>query len=155
MRSAYRVFAYLIALLVVVQAASMVYAIAGLGIWVDRDGGVLDKAAIESEETLFPELVGFVIHSLNGMMLIPAVALLFLIISFFAKVPGGALWAGLVVLAVVVQITLGLLGHEAAIFGLLHGINALVLFSLAVMAGMRVKRATETKSSERSEPEMV
>jgi hypothetical protein len=155
MRSAYRVFAYLIALLVVVQAASMVYAIAGLGIWVDRDGGVLDKAAIESEETLFPELVGFVIHGMNGMMLIPAVALIFLIISFFAKVPRGALWAGLVVLAVVVQISLGLLGHEAAIFGLLHGINALVLFSLAVMAGVRVKRVTETTPSERSEAEMV
>ena len=42
-------------------------------------------------------------------------------------------------LAVVIQITLGLFGHEAAIWGMLHGINALILFSLAVYAGLRVR----------------
>ena len=146
MRTVYRVFAWLIAAEVVVQAAAMVYAIAGLGIWVDRDGGVLDKAAFESEESLFPEMVGFMVHGMNGMMLIPLLALLFLIVSFFAKVPGGVKWAALVFLAVVVQVALGLFGHEAAIFGLLHGMNALLLFSLAVWAGKRV--ATRTPQPE-------
>jgi hypothetical protein len=42
---------------------------------------------------------------------------------------------------VVLQVALGLLGHESAIFGLLHGINALALFSVAVMAGVRAKAA--------------
>lgn len=138
MRTAYKVFAWLVALGVVVQSASMVYAIAGLGIWVDRDGGVLDKAAFESEEQLFPEIVGFMIHGMNGMMVIPLLALILLIVSFFAKIPGGIMWAGLVLLTVIVQITLGLFGHEAAIFGLLHGINALVLLALAIYAGLRV-----------------
>jgi hypothetical protein len=138
MRSAYRWLAYLIAAEVAVQAAVMVYAIAGLGIWVDRDSGVLDKAAFESEERIFPEVVGFMIHGINGMMVIPALALILLIVSFFAKVPGGVKWAGLVLLAVVVQVALGLFGHEEAIFGGLHGINALLLFALAVMAGKRV-----------------
>lgn len=138
MRTVYKVFAWLIAAEVVVQAAAMVYAIAGLGIWVDREGGVLDKAAFESEESLFPEMVGFLVHGMNGMLVIPLLALLFLIVSFFAKVPGGVKWAGLVFLAVIVQVALGLFGHEAAVFGLLHGINALLLFSLAVWAGKRV-----------------
>ena len=153
MKTVYRVFAWLIAAEVVVQAAAMVYAIAGLGIWVDRDGGVLDKAAFESEESLFPEMIGFLVHGMNGMMVIPLLALLFLIVSFFAKVPGGVKWAALVFLAVIVQVTLGLFGHEAAIFGLLHGMNALLLFSLAVMAGKRVSTRTpervETTSADR------
>jgi hypothetical protein len=147
MRTAYRVFAYLVALGVVVQAAMMVWAIAGLGIWVDKDGGVLDKAAIESEDSLFPEMTGFIVHSIDGMMIIPALALILLILSFFAHVPGGVMWAGLVLLAVVVQVTLGLFGHELAFLGMLHGINALILFSLAVMTGVRVNRVTAAESA--------
>jgi hypothetical protein len=80
------------------------------------------------------------------MMVIPALALLFLIVSFFAKVPRGIMWAALVLGAVVLQVTLGLLGHEAAIWGGLHGINALVLFSLAVYAAVRVPRAVTTRA---------
>src|SRR5680860_1033236 len=140
MKSAYRILAYLIALEVVIQAAVMVFAVAGLGIWIDSDNGVLDKAAFESEESLFPEMVGFMIHGMNGMMVIPLLALIFLIVSFFAKVPGGVKWAAFTLLAVVVQVTLGIFGHENAIFGALHGVNALLLFSLAVTAGMRANR---------------
>ena len=141
MRTAYKVFAWLVALGVVVQAASMVYAVAGLGIWVDKEGGVFDKASGEAMfegDITFTGVSGFVIHGMNGMMVIPILALILLIVSFFAKVPGGIKFAGLVLLAVVVQVTLGLFGHEAAIWGMLHGINALVLFSLAVYAGWRV-----------------
>ena len=48
MRTAYKVLAYLVAAEVAVQAMVMVWAIAGLGKWVDG-GGVFDKAVIESE----------------------------------------------------------------------------------------------------------
>lgn len=142
MRSTYRVLAYLIAAEVAVQAMMAVYAIAGLSIWVDKDGGVLDKASMESDLE-FPGVVGFMVHGMNGMMIIPLIALVFLIVSFFAKVPGGTKWAAFVLLAVVVQVSLGLLGHENALFGMLHGLNALILFSLAFMAGKRVTSATE------------
>lgn len=145
MKTAYRVLAYLIALEVAIQAAVMVYAVAGLGIWVSSENGVLDQAAFESGETLFPEMVGFMIHGMNGMMVIPVLALLFLIVSFFAKIPGGVKWAALTLLAVVVQVTLGLFGHEAAVFGGLHGLNALILFGVAVTAGTRVNRAVAMK----------
>jgi hypothetical protein len=148
MRTAYKVFAWLIALGVVVQAATMVYGIAGLGLWVDKEGGVFDKAAAEAifeGDVTFTGVGGIMLHGMNGMMVIPALALIFLIISFFAKVPGGVAWAALVLGAVVLQVTLGLLGHSAAIWGGLHGINALVLFSLAVYAGMRVPRAVATR----------
>lgn len=155
MKKVYKFLAWLIALEVMVQAAAMVYAVAGLGIWVDRDGGVLDKAAFESEEMLFPELVGFMIHGINGMMVIPLLALVLLIVSFFAKVPGGVKWAALVLLAVVVQVALGLFGHEAAVFGALHGVNALVLFSVAVWAGKRVRTASDHVATTADERQLV
>jgi len=156
-RTAYKVLAWIIAAEVMVQASMMVYAIAGLGIWVDSKGGVLDKAAMESEDSLFPEMVGFMVHGTNGMMIIPALALILLIVSFFAKVPGGSKWAGFVLLAVVVQVFLGLFGHEVAALGALHGINALILFSLAVMAGIRAHRLqrTERATTATGERELV
>ncbi|MFZ0160793.1 MAG: hypothetical protein WAL50_17320 [Kineosporiaceae bacterium] len=140
MRTVYKVVAYLVAAEVVVQAMAMVYAIAGLGKWVEG-GGVFDKSLMESDETPFPELVGFMVHGINGMMVIPALALFLLILSFFARIPGGVRWAGLVLLLVVVQATLGLVGHEIPAVGGLHGLNALLLFSSAVYAGRRVGAA--------------
>jgi hypothetical protein len=138
MRSAYRFLAFLVAGLVVVQAAAIVYAVAGLGHWVD-EGGTLDKAAFESDDLDFDGVVGFMIHGMNGMMLIPLVALVFFIVSFFAKVPGGVARAGIVLGLVVLQVALGIFGHEIPALGGLHGINALILFSAAVMAGIRAK----------------
>jgi len=146
MKTAYKVLAYLIALEVMVQAAAIAFAFFGLGKWID-DGGTLDKAALDSQDLEFTGVIGFMIHGLNGMMIIPAIALIFLIFSFFAKIPGGAKWAAFVLLSVVVQVSLGIFGHETPELAPLHGVNALILFSLAVMAGMRVSRVTATTDS--------
>lgn len=142
MKTAYRVLAYLIALEVAIQASAVAFAFFGLGKWIE-DGNTLDKAAMEAQDLSFTGSVGFMIHGLNGMMVIPLIALIFLIFSFFAKVPGGAKWAAFVLLAVVVQVLLGVFAHETPQLGALHGVNALILFSLAVMAGMRVSRVTK------------
>ncbi|MFG2045232.1 hypothetical protein [Dactylosporangium sp. NPDC048998] len=130
--------AYLIAVEVAVQATAVVYAMYGLGKWVDG-GGVLDKAVMESGETSFPGAVGFAVHGMNGMMIVPLVALLMLIFSFFTKVRGAAKWAGLVLLLVVVQVSLGMFGHDVPALGALHGLNALLLFGAAVYAGHRAR----------------
>jgi hypothetical protein len=139
MRVVYRVLAFIIAIEVAIQAAVMVFAIAGLGIWV-QEGGVLDKATMESDEPAFPEGIGFFLHAMNGMYLIPLLALLLLISSFFAKVHRGVVYALIVLALVALQIFLGIFGHEAAIFGLLHGLNALLLFSVAFRTGLRASR---------------
>jgi heme A synthase len=138
MRTTYRVLAYLIAALVAVQSAVMVYAVAGLGKWVD-DGGVLDSASMESEESLFTEDIGFFLHFLNGTLLIPLVALVLVIVSFFARVPRGVVWALSVFGLVVLQVALGILGHGLTVFGLLHGLNALVLFTVALVAARKAR----------------
>lgn len=139
MRVFYRILAYVIAAEVAIQAAFMAYAIAGLGIWIE-DGGILDKAVIESDEAPFDEVIGFAVHGINGMMVIPALALILLIVSFFAKVKRGVASAVAVLVLVVLQIFLGLWGHQAAIFGLLHGLVAFAVYGAAFMAGYRATK---------------
>jgi hypothetical protein len=139
MRVVYRVLAYIIAVEVALQAAFMAYAIFGLGKWVD-EGGVLDSAVIESDKMAFDEEVGFMLHGINGQMVIPALALIFLIVSFFAKVKRGVLLAVMVLVWVAIQVTLGLSGHEIPVLGLFHGLVAFAVFATAYMAGFRAKR---------------
>lgn len=141
MRSVYKLLAYVVAAEVVIQAMVIVYAIAGLGRWV-MQGGVLDKAVVESGEVVFPEVRGYAIHVVNGGMIIPLLALLLLVVSFFAQVPGGVKWAGVVLLLVIVQASLGAGGRSFPFLGALHGLNALLLFSAAFYAGRRVRPVT-------------
>jgi hypothetical protein len=147
MRSVYKVLAYVLAAEVVIQAMAMVYAVAGQGRWV-MEGGVLDKAVVESREFVFPEVLGYAIHGVNGAIVIPLLALLLLVFSFFAKVPGGVKWAGIVLLLVVLQATLGIAGHSVPFLGALHGLNALLLFSSALYTGLRVRRMAATPAAE-------
>jgi hypothetical protein len=138
LKSVYRVLAYLVALEVVIQAAAVAFALAGLGKWIS-EGGVLDAAAMESESIDFTGVVGFMIHGINGQMIVPLIALLLLISSFFAKIPGGVLWAGLVLLTVVVQVLLGIFGHGTPVLGMVHGAVAFVLFTFAVIAARKAE----------------
>lgn len=151
MKRLYGVLAYLVALGVIIQAMAAVFAMAGLGKYVD-DGGVVDKAAIESDDKLFPEIVGFMIHGMNGMMIIPALALLLLVISFFADVDGGIKMAVVVLVLVALQITLGLVGHSVPPLAALHGLNAFILLGAALHAGMRSRRPAAAAASDEPEP---
>ena len=151
MKQVYRVFAYLMAAGVAVQAAAIAYGVFGLFKWVER-GGTLDQST-EFGADIGGEL-GFVTHAMAGIFVLPAIALLFLIFSFFAKVPGGIKWALLVFGLTLLQVALGLFSHELAGLGWLHGLNALILFAAAVMTGMRVNGAVADKGAqaEKAEP---
>ena len=85
----------------------MAWAVFGLSTWIE-DGHTLTKSAMEGDKTLFTEENGFMIHGMNGMMLIPLVALVLLIVSFFAKVPEGVKWAAMVFVGVILQVALGI-----------------------------------------------
>jgi hypothetical protein len=143
MRTTYKVLAYLVAAEVVIQAMAMVWAIAGLGKWV-TDGGVLDKATMESGGTPFPEITGFLVHGINGTFVIPGIALVLVILSFFTRLRGAIKWAAIVFVLAVVQGQLGFLGYEIPAVGALHGLNALALFLGAVYAGRRVRAAARS-----------
>jgi hypothetical protein len=141
MRTVYRVMAWLMAVEVLVQAAAIAWAVFGLGKWV-QDGGVLDKSVMESQVSAFPQETGFAVHGINGEMVVPALALVLLVVSFFARVPRGVALAGGVVGLVALQVVLGMLGHGVPGLGLLHGANALALFAVAVIAARRSADAT-------------
>jgi len=145
MRTAYKVLAYLVAAEVAVQAMVMVWAIAGLGKWVDG-GGVFDKSVIEGSiegaAMPFPEVFGILVHGINGTFVVPGIALVLLIVSFFTKVRGAIKWALIVFVLVVAQGQIGFLGHEFPLAGLLHGLNALALFAVALYAARRLRATT-------------
>jgi hypothetical protein len=136
MRTVYRVLAWIVAAEVLIQAAAITYAVFGLGKWIEG-GGVLDKSVMESEVTAFPEEVGFMVHGLNGQMIVPVLALLMLVVSFFAKVPRGVALAATVVGLVALQVLLGMFAHNVPLLGVLHGVVALGLFAMAVVAARR------------------
>jgi hypothetical protein len=138
MRTTYRVLAYLIALEVVVQAGALALGVAGLVHWVDG-GGVLDSAVVEGDSDPFPEIVGLVVHGINGGIVVPALALLLLISSFFARVPRGIPWALAVLGFVVVQVMLGYSLADVPALGAVHGINALLLFTAALITARRAR----------------
>lgn len=133
MRTAYRTLAYLIALGVVFQAA--VVAFGTFGFISEVDAGAVLTADSEAPNA------GPMLHAIGGMMVIPALTLLLVLSSFFAKVPGGIKWALLVLLAVVVQINLGFFAFGLPAVGLLHGANAFAVLALALTAARAASRA--------------
>jgi hypothetical protein len=142
MKNVYRVLALLVALGVILQAASIAFGMFGLIKWIEN-GGSLDKST-----ELTPDIggyTGFSLHGIDGTIILPAIALLFLISSFFAKVPGGIKWALIVFGVTVLQVALGLFSHSLAGLGWLHGANALILFGTAVTAASRVRTAERTE----------
>jgi hypothetical protein len=149
MKSVYRVLAYVIAALVAFQAAVVAFAMFGLFSYIDS-GGVVDASAQETAS--FTGDIGFMLHGIGGQVVVPLVGLLFLISSFFAKIPGGIKWALFVFASIVVQVALGIFAFGAPVLGILHGANALIMFGLAVAAGMRVARAAPTAASPASSP---
>jgi hypothetical protein len=141
MRAVYRVFAGLIAVEVVIQAAAVAYGVFGLGKYID-DGHTVNKSMIDDGNTSFTGLGGLALHGINGTMIIPLLGLLFLIVSFFAKVPKGVMWALITFGLIIVQVALGIFAHSVPALGILHGPNALLLFGVAMMAFMRSKPET-------------
>jgi hypothetical protein len=133
----YRGLAYLLAAEVLVQAMAIAYALAGLGYWVMEDGGVLNKQVIDSDDADFGGVGGFMIHGINGTMVVPILVLLLLIISLFTKLPGATKRAGLLVGLVVLQVVLGIMSHSIPFAIVFHALNAFAIFSMAALTGYR------------------
>ena len=139
MRSAYRVLAHLILISVVIQAAVIAWTMFGIGEWV-QDGGVLNKAVMDDHDTVnFTAQRGAMIHGIMGILVVPLFALLLLIVSFFAKVPGGVRFAVIVAVLVAIQVVLGMAGHGIPWLGLVHAVNAFLIIGVARTAATKVE----------------
>lgn len=95
------------------------------------------ESAQDSGVLPFPEVVGALVHGINGGVVIPVVALILMALSFGAGVPGARKWAGIVLGLVAVQVLLGYSQGGLPALGLLHGTNALLLFGAAVHTARR------------------
>ena len=140
MKSVYRVLAMLVAVGVLVQIAAIAYAWFDVLATVDDGGAYADRGSDDN--------AGHAVHAIVGLMVIPAMALALLVVSFFAKVPGGSKWAAVVLGVVVVQVALAIFAYALPAVGALHGLNAVVLAAVASRAG----RLADTASQPRSEP---
>jgi hypothetical protein len=89
---------------------------------------------------------GQMLHAVFGEMVIPLLALLLLIVSFFAKVPRGVPFALAVLGLVVLQFLLALVSFEAPVIGLLHGLNAFAIAGVAGFAGARGGRRSGSET---------
>ena len=137
MISVYRVLAYLMVLAVVFQASVIAFAVFGLRDWV-VDGGVLDGASLRGTPG-YTGQIGLTLHQINGQMVIPLIAVLLLICSFFTAVKRGVIWTAALAAAVAVQIYLGTFPARLPVLGILHGIGALAIFAFALIAASRPK----------------
>ncbi|WP_239117994.1 DUF6220 domain-containing protein [Paractinoplanes ferrugineus] len=81
---------------------------------------------------------GLALHQVLGEMVIPLVALAFLIVAFFARIPGGVKWAAITFGVLVLQILLAYAGKALPFVGVLHAINA---FALAAVASIAMRKA--------------
>ena len=140
MRSAYKYLAHTIAGLVAIQAAAVAFAMFGLLYWVGEDNNTLTPSTVNDRSAEFQGSAGFDIHSF-GAIAIALLAIVLLIVSFFAKIESGVKWAGVVFLVVLLQWVFAIVAFSAPVAGLLHGANAIVLFSVALLAARRAGTA--------------
>ena len=132
MRKAYRVLGLLIALAVVVQASAIAFG--SFGFFNEIERGTVYTPSSEAPN------FGPMLHALNGTLVIPALSLALLVVSFFAKVHRGIRLALFTFLAVVVQINLAFFSFDTPAIGLLHGANAFAVLGLALTAARAAAR---------------
>ena len=144
MKSAYKYLALAIALDVLLQAASIAYAVSGLASYVDDGHQVAEGTLADAH---FTGVGGYALHATNGMVVIPLLAIALLVVALLSRIPGAALQAGILLVMVVVQVGLGGAAGAVPILGALHGVLALAVFGFATMIGVRAIRAETSTSS--------
>lgn len=124
MKQTYRVVSGLVALGVLVQAASVSFG------WFEAISQVGKGLVIDGK---YQGNAGHAVHGVVGMYVMPLLGLILLIVSFFVAkaVPGARKWAGIVFGLIVLQVALGMFAFGLPWLGALHGINALAVFATA------------------------
>ncbi|MDR7328760.1 hypothetical protein [Corynebacterium guangdongense] len=140
MKTTYRVLAWVIAALVVAQAASEAWFASGVGKFL-REGGTLNLEDT-SGPVPFVEIYGVIWHGMAGMYLIPVVSLVFLIVGFLSRNRRARTFSLVVAVLVFLQVTMGILASDMTILALFHGMNALLIFGTALAAALLVPRTT-------------
>jgi heme A synthase len=128
----YRALAYLVAVEVIVQAATHAYGAAGLGHWIWADHHTATRAVLEDGD--YTGRAAGLLHGQNGAMIVPLIALALLVVAVIVRrrLVGAVRWAGISLCLVVLQVVLGFVTLEVPAVGALHAVNAFVLLWAAV-----------------------
>lgn len=153
MRILYQTLAWTICSLVMVQAASHAWFSAGAAKHLD-EGGTIDLT-MSSGPLPFIEVWGVIIHSMSGMYLIPAVAVIFLIVGYFSHIPRSLGYAAAVVVLVAVQVVLGLSAPALPFLAFLHGLNALLIFTAALLSIYQLQPRDLSPHQDRGSPKLA
>lgn len=138
MKSAYRVLATLIAIGVAAQVAFIAFGTFRTS--ADAEDGV----GIDSSYSN----TGLDLHSIGGSV-IGGLVIVLLIVSLFAKVPRGRMFALILVGMVALQFLLAVVSYGTPVIGVLHGLNGLAIAGVAGFAGRltRVPQADAAKQA--------
>lgn len=139
MRRSFTAIAWSLVAAVVVQAAAIAFAFGGV---LNRvaEGGVVDKAVLESGGAGGRGELGFWIHGIVGAGVIPLLAIALVVVSFFVRARGAKPWALVVLGLVLAQVWLGFTITDVPYAGLVHGANAGAVVAAAVVAARRGRR---------------
>lgn len=140
MKIATRTVAWLIAILVALQAASIAYVLMSVGHLVFSEGQTLDQNTEVGG-------AGFALHAVVGMQIIPALSVLLLILALVSRSRTTIWLSAAVLVAVIIQIFLGMFGGDMPALGWFHGLVAFVIFVLAGMTGQRATDRTRTRTT--------
>jgi hypothetical protein len=140
-RQAYRILNYLLSLEVLIQAAVIAWFAFGVSKYADDHGSIShDKL----EDGGFNGSAGLAIHAVNGFMIVPLIALALLVVSFFARIPGGVRLAVITFAMVVVQaFVLPALSESAPAVGMLHGALALGILAVSIVGARMAGESTQ------------
>jgi hypothetical protein len=152
MRATYKILGHSIAGLVAVQAAAIALWVFGMFSWIDSgDGNTVTPQLSDDRLEGVTGAVGITIHSF-GAIVVALLALVLLIVSFFAKIPGGTKWAGFVFLAVLFQWVIAIVSFSVPGLGFLHGLNALLIAWLGWRAAKQASVASGTVPTPEAAP---
>ena len=135
MKQTYRILNYLMSLEVLIQAAVITWFSFGVSKYAEKNGSITRDLL---EDGGFGGGAGLTAHAINGYMIIPAIALVLLVISFFARVRNGVKFAAIIFVLVIVQANvLPALAERAPAVGLLHGAVALAILAVSIVAARK------------------
>ena len=139
LRSVYRLSAYLLALAVAVQVALIAF------------GAFALEHEIDSRPVADGDTTGVRLHQTFALVVLFLAVVLFAV-SLAAGIRHGVWWAATALGLVLLQFALAYAADSAPIIGLLHGVNALAVFTVALLAGTRVgSKATKQHESSQAQ----
>lgn len=146
MKQTYRILNYLMSLEVLIQAAVITWFSFGVSKYAEKNGAITHDLL---EDGSFGGSAGLTAHAINGYMIIPFIALVLLVVSFFARVRNGVKFAAITLVLVVIQANvLPALAERAPAVGLLHGVVALAILTVTIIAARKAGESARTTPGE-------